>query len=379
MLSNKDKRTKNNKKIKKRNNRKYTKLKGGSVKAAVSSPQIPPPLDDEELNKEYSYIATLGITDKSGKNDKTFNKPSDVAISSDGKLIYIADTYNGRIQVFDGSKYNYKYMIDKGNYNKPRSVAVSTKLNQVYVADTNNRVVKIYQDRISGKKPIYTLGNKLLKPWGVAFSEANNCIYIADSDNNCVQVYNGNTYEHIATLGEAGNSGNNNNKFKYPAKVAISTSDKRIYVADPLNHRIQVFNGNTTEYNFIGTLGKTGQDGNDYDHFKFPYGVSVSPFDNLVYVADTYNHRIQVFDGTTLKYISTLGSYGKNNTQFHYPYSVTVSPFDNRIYVADTDNHRIQIFEKKIKPSTESNIPPNQNYLPLNAPTNSSETNSSLS
>lgn len=405
MLSKKDKRTKYNKNKKKRNNiktktkiknRKYTKLRGGSRPKLSTIPEEV----NGDLNKGYTYIATLG-TGEAGNNNNQFNTPSDVAISFNGKFIYIADTMNGRVQVFvyDGSKYEYDHMIGNGKYNQPRGVAVPSvsEDNFVYVADTNNNVIEIYKDEhdIKPKIPntieipkknkknkktnntnklinihIDTIGPQvnLYAPLGVAVSSDNNRIYVV-SRNNCVQIFDGDDYKYMSTLGENyfikdkdkknvlkglvfENYQRGDYAFICPAKVAISTYDNRIYVADTYNHRVQIFDAKLGNYTFKGTLGTTSKIGYDNTHFNHPCGVAISPVDNRIYVADTNNHRIQIFNGKTLEYISTLGQSTvsfSDNTHFNCPYSVAVSPTDNRIYVADTNNHRIQIFESQTK------------------------------
>jgi DNA-binding beta-propeller fold protein YncE len=61
-----------------------------------------------------------------------------------------------------------------------------------------------------------------------------------------------------------------------------------------------------------------------------------------VYVADTFNNMVQVFDRSGF-HLAQWGTRGGGYGQFHEPYDVAV---DGRghVYVADTGNHRIQEF-----------------------------------
>jgi len=61
-----------------------------------------------------------------------------------------------------------------------------------------------------------------------------------------------------------------------------------------------------------------------------------------VYVADTYNHRMQKFDSDG-NFLTMWGSSGVGEGQFYYPSGVAVDSAGN-VYVADTYNHRIQKF-----------------------------------
>jgi hypothetical protein len=63
-----------------------------------------------------------------------------------------------------------------------------------------------------------------------------------------------------------------------------------------------------------------------------------------VYVADTYNNRVQKFSSTG-SYLTQWGSYGSGNGQLYYPYGVAVDGSGN-VYVVDTYNHRVQRFAR---------------------------------
>jgi len=64
----------------------------------------------------------------------------------------------------------------------------------------------------------------------------------------------------------------------------------------------------------------------------------------LVYVADSWNNRIQKFtkDG---RFLSAWGSYGSGDGQFNYPRGIAIDT-DGLVYVADSWNNRIQKFTK---------------------------------
>jgi DNA-binding beta-propeller fold protein YncE len=83
--------------------------------------------------------------------------------------------------------------------------------------------------------------------------------------------------------------------------------------------------------------------GDDNTHFGWgsPRNVAVDSNGN-VYVADTNNHRIQIYNSSG-SYVTTLGSAGSGNYQFDAPNGVAVDGSGN-IYVADSSNHRVQIY-----------------------------------
>ncbi|MBS4022701.1 MAG: 6-bladed beta-propeller [Dethiobacter sp.] len=81
--------------------------------------------------------------------------------------------------------------------------------------------------------------------------------------------------------------------------MGIRIEGNRIYVSDTLNRRIQVFNLDG------GYLFDFGEDGTGPGEFQFPYGIEVAP-SGEIFVSDFYNGDISVFDknGYFLRYFA---------------------------------------------------------------------------
>ena len=150
-------------------------------------------------------------------------------------------------------------------------------------------------------------------------------------------------------------------QFNGPYGVAVDQSG-RIYVADTGNYRISVFDG-TGEHQL--SFGSYGSADGQFDHLL---GMAVDQ-SGRIYVADIENNRISVFDGTGEHQLS-FGSYGSADGQFNKPSGVAVDQ-SGRIYVADTYNHRIQIFDSSTAYTFEVADADSQATLSVHMPENS--------
>eukprot|EP00731_Ephydatia_muelleri_P008462 Em0004g800a len=108
--------------------------------------------------------------------------------------------------------------------------------------------------------------------------------------------------------------------------IYVSSHDHCIYVFDQ-----------------IGQLKNTiGSYGNGDGHFSSPYGLSIKG--NMLYVADTCNHRIQKLTSSG-KFLHKFGQRGSGQGQFNCPVSI-ITDSNKRLIVSDQSYHRIQIFNE---------------------------------
>ncbi len=124
-------------------------------------------------------------------------------------------------------------------------------------------------------------------------------------------------------------------KFHWPRGVAVSPLNDSIVIADSSNHRVQIFDCNA---HFVIAFGSHGHEHGEFDCLA---GVAVNNIGQVI-IADRYNHRIQVFDRSGA-FEHEFGKEGSGNKQMKNPWGVAV---DNSgyIYVCDKENHRIQVF-----------------------------------
>ena len=137
--------------------------------------------------------------------------------------------------------------------------------------------------------------------------------------------------EKIRTFGTQGSG---NGQLSSAWGVTVDKWDN-IYVADSYNHRVQKF---SPEGEFTAAVGGRGS---NQLQFNLPVGIVYNHRDNNLYVADQCNNRIQVLT-TDLKFVRSFGAQGSGNGQFQSPLNIA---FDdaNHLYVTDNSNHRVQV------------------------------------
>ena len=211
----------------------------------------------------------------------------------------------------------------------------------------------------------------LKKPYGIAVND-NGDIVVTEWSAHCVTIVN----KEGEKVRSFGSRGTNEGQFTYPRGVAI-TNDKHILVTD--EHRLQKLTFDGVCVQSVGS----SESGRGQLQFYYPMGIAVHPTTGLVFVADSWNNRIQVFnsdltyahsiqvnspfdasldsDGivyVTERYnhcitklttagecITRFGSEGSAPGQLNYPYSLTIN--NNLVYVSEYGNHCVSVFDTK--------------------------------
>jgi DNA-binding beta-propeller fold protein YncE len=162
-----------------------------------------------------------------------------------------------------------------------------------------------------------------------------------------------------------------------PAGLAISADAQRLYVADPLQHKVFTFDFAKKELRKIEVGYPTGVALDDQENIYVvdgvkkgvmvfdrngkelreindksmtrPNGVAVDSKHDRVYVVDTGNseageQNVKIFDRAGKRIGAIGGAPGGDFSQFSYPTYVSVDP-DGNVFVADTLNSRVQKFD----------------------------------
>ncbi len=92
-----------------------------------------------------------------------------------------------------------------------------------------------------------------------------------------------------------------------------------------------------------GTTRTVGAEGTEPGQFRYPSGLVF--WQDALYVADTWNHRVQVLDAEGTPQ-TAFGSYGAEDHHFDCPLDLMVSPDGEFLWVLDSGNHEIKIFDR---------------------------------
>jgi DNA-binding beta-propeller fold protein YncE len=202
---------------------------------------------DSKLRRVMVFDA-LGLFQFSIATDAGFTNPVAIAVTPDGKTIYVVDrgdlaNNDHKVVAFspDGTE---KFRIgprgqENGQFNIPLAATVAND-GTLLVADSANARIQAFSPEGKFKFTFGTFGSELgrfTRPRSIATDNDGN-IYVADTGFNNVQVFNANG-EFLMPLGRLSSESGPGN-YALIASIAVDESN-RLYVTDHLFRKIEVF------------------------------------------------------------------------------------------------------------------------------------------
>ena len=266
----------------------------------VSDLQINPTGDLLALSDRNDFLVIHGpvnqVVGTSGRQEGQFSEPAALDCGPDGR-IYVADTRNSRIQVFDQEgKFELAFGErggKTGQLDAPEGIVVNSS-GIIYVADTGNDRIQMFNksgifflsfgSRSRTKKGQVPADGTFSRPTALALNSKEQ-LYVLDSGNNRIQIFD-EKGKHLASIGKQGDQ---YRQFDNPVDIALDDEDY-LYVADQGNHRIQVIPPKGEQSPIPIVFGSVGM-----GYAQFQTITAVDVFDNRIYVSDQENTGVRVY------------------------------------------------------------------------------------
>src|SRR5271165_1273347 len=287
--------------------------------------------------QKQSWMDRLAGTTPEVDNTKVLfqlAQPNGMAIDSKGQL-YVADSKVGAIFIFNTETREVELIKNKVHAHFVRIIGLAMDDNdRLFVSDPGLKHVLVFNPQHKAEDVI-TEG--LVEPSGLAIDTQNRFLYVSDVSLDQVLVYDADTLKLLRKIGTTGH----NHELTTPGDLAKPTGvavdkDGNLYVCDTLNDRIEVFDADGV---FIRAWGKNG-DGPGY--FARPKGVTIDS-DGHVWVADGMQDRVQVFTNEGQLLIA-MGGHGILPGQFQGLVNVASDNKRNRMYTSEIYPGRVQEF-----------------------------------
>lgn len=277
----------------------------------------------------------------------------DMITATDANLIYTVCSNDYTVKSFAVSNGNSTgFSVQLGS---PVGVALSQDDSKLYVSNQTNREIVIINTinattidtmEMPGGTSVYGDPIAESSPGKIVVASGTQRAYVIADDLSNVQVFNTGTYQHVGEIGEFGEilsspNGNADGQFDQPGGVVISKDGSKLYVADSSNYRIQVFNTSDNSLNTI--FGSSGSNASNEEFDNPPKRLVISPDGSKLYITEDNKPYFHIYDTATNTHLATIGSSGSGPLQFGTINDIAFSTDGSKIYIADLSQDRVQI------------------------------------
>ncbi len=255
-----------------------------------------------------------------GTGRAQLDSPTAIAVDPTGNIL-VADTGNGRIEKFspDGT-----FIGNIEGFEAPSGIAID-RAGNIYVAEigSKHRIQKLAPDGTL----IATWAPGLYGPRKIAIGP-DDSIYVVDSGRNRIVKLS----PDGQVLASWGSEGNGDGQFRGLSSVAVDPGSNKVYVVDPINSRIQIFDSN----------------GKFLTKWSIPEWGKAMGYEDLVidsqagrlYASSAHLNAVFIFDlnGTRLGSLMP-----KPPDKLEGPSALALS--DRKLYVANMAGNRISVID----------------------------------
>jgi YVTN family beta-propeller protein len=209
---------------------------------------------------------------------------------------------------------------------QPQGVAVVPQMDRFFVANNGADTISSLEGFLSWRNTSMSSGGDA--PTNVAVDEERCRLYAVNTASSNMAVLNACTSGLLNTisLGQG----------RAPGAVAVLTTTKNIYVANTATNSVSVINADTLTTTTTIAVG------------PMPGQIATNARTNKVYVTfsgtpSDSKSGVTVIDGNTLRVRTTIGLSYSDQIPAPGPYGVSVNPLTNRVYVATESGKMIII------------------------------------
>ncbi|NET72502.1 MAG: redoxin domain-containing protein [Sphaerospermopsis sp. SIO1G2] len=320
------------------------------------------------LNKHQNNLKKQKLEFQLEQQEREFTNllfPGHILATVDG--LFIADSGNNRIVMttLEGKIMN---LIGEGRrglkdgefqscqFSHPQGMNYDQTNQILYLADTENHAIRKINlqsqtvETIAGNgkqsRIIYPHGGKSLEielnsPWDLV--KINNYLFITMAGSHQIWQMNlaTNTIHTYAGSGAEGCVDSNFQESAFAQPSGITTNGNKLFIADSETSSIRSLkisdSGHVQTICGGGFLFGFGDIDGVGDDVRLQHCLDVDYFDNHLYIADTYNHKIKLVNLDNSKCTNLL----PENINWCFSEPSGLSYWDSHLYICDTNNHAI--------------------------------------
>ncbi|KAL9653702.1 hypothetical protein ABK040_014648 [Willaertia magna] len=274
-----------------------------------------------------NYLFGSGVIEQQVEKIEIFKWPYDILIDND--LIYIVDTFNKRISLFNLEnnqfikQFNLNFLPSCIKLDKTNDTLLigDRDYNIIYRFNKNFKLLQQYGNNNGNESFNYSVT-------GIEVDESNGNIFICNRNNKKVQILT----KDFKLIKEF------TNNLIGPWDILLNNEKNELIISDCNDHCIKIF---TKDGQFIKSIGTKG---NKKSEFYCPSGFIYDIVNNQYIICDEYNHRIQIFN-ENFEFIKSFGSKGNDQNKFNYPINLTINYKNGQLFIIDKDNNCIKIYK----------------------------------
>jgi YVTN family beta-propeller protein len=254
--------------------------------ALSGSPIAGPGVDEKTLPPADKGADGIGVVDTVTLKLKTIlrgvSDPEQLAVSSDGKRLYIASEDTGRAIVLDAATGKTITSLEVGG--EPEGVTLTPNGRFVYMTSEEDHQVAVIDTTANKVVSTFKVGER---PRFTEFSDDGSLAFVSGENDGTITVADGKTHKALRTIKLTG-------QLMRPVGMAISHDGKKLYTVTgrgKLLLAVDIATGKVLASVEVGAR---------------PWGVAISPDGNTLFTANGSSNDVTVVDAASMKVAARL-------------------------------------------------------------------------